>query len=232
MIEEARQELAIKYVLDELDDVQAAVFRRELGADDDVRSFVAEMTDTVAEMALSVPPKDPPADLFARVLRQVHGEHGSPKVIRFPWLPWALAASLALACALSFSDRHRLERQVAALQDRDALSRMKIATLASQADAYAKALAVVVWDEEKQRGVVNVEHLSKLSGDRDYQLWVIDPNRTAPVSAGVLNVAEDEMTQASFHPEQAVGVAGKFAISVERKGGSVSPEGEIIFVSR
>ncbi|HEY5894697.1 MAG TPA: anti-sigma factor [Chthoniobacterales bacterium] len=249
MIDEARQDLATQYVLGELDVQQSSRFEEELGRDEELQRFVFEMHETVTGVALAANPQTPPPRVLDRVLDQIRPDAFEPRVdtraealssapaagkivrLNLRWVPWALAASLAIACAVLAVDRGRLGRKIIALQEQDVLSQMKIATLAAQADAYAKVLAVVVWDEEKQRGIVNLDRLERPAADRDYQLWVIDPSQAAPVSAGVLAVGEGGLTRAVFKPAQFVRSASKFAVSIERKGGAPAPEGPIILVS-
>lgn len=231
MIDEAKQDLATKYVLGELDETTAVAFATELAQDAELRRFVSELHETAAELALAAPSKTPPPELLGRLLDRVHGTRTQPAVRSSSWLPWALAASLAVACSWFAFDRQRAEREIIALRTQDALSRMKIATLGAQAEAYAKVLAVVVWDEEKQRGVLELGQLARPAADRDYQLWVIDPSYPAPVSAGVVEIGTEGVTRASFQPAQPIRSASKFAVSVERKGGAAAPAGEIILLS-
>lgn len=121
-----------------------------------------------------------------------------------------------------------LNKQIAGLRQRDALASVKIATLRSQVDAYARALAVVVWDGSTQRGVLKLENFPKAGAGKDYQLWVIDPQKKAPVSAGIVPVGPDGLARIAFAPEQPVGAGEKFAISLERAGGAPAPQGQIV----
>jgi anti-sigma-K factor RskA len=107
---------------------------------------------------------------------------------------------------------------------------MKIAMLSAQVDAYAKTTAVVVWDAEKQQGVIKLVNLPKPESGKDYQLWVIDPKHPQPVSGGVLSVQAEGPTRVSFKPDQPVTKADKFAISVEPAGGMSKPTGNIVFM--
>ena len=124
-------------------------------------------------------------------------------------------------------EREQLQREVAALRSealdlrtRDAFSKMKIATLTAQDEAYAKAAAVVVWDAGKQRGIIKLHNFPRAAAGKDYQLWVIDPNYPQPVSAGLVRVGDDGAARVEFAPEHTVRSADKFALSIEREGGS------------
>jgi anti-sigma-K factor RskA len=94
------------------------------------------------------------------------------------------------------------------------------------------ALAVAVWDPTREQGVLAVSKLPALASEKDYQLWVIDKQYPSPVSAGVFVV--DPVTGEAhivFRADKPVKSIAKFAVSLERKGGSPSPEGPIVLVS-
>ena len=112
------------------------------------------------------------------------------------------------------------------------LAEMSIATLKAQVSAYKAATAVVVWDKNRKNGVLQLDKLPPPAGGKDYQLWVIDPKIPQPVSAGILSVPNEGLIRASFHPVTPVESAGAFAISLEKAGGSLKPEGQIILVGK
>lgn len=119
-----------------------------------------------------------------------------------------------------------LRSQVADLNARDALSQIKIATLASMLKNDPQALAVVAWDPGAQRGILQTLNLPHQRSNQDYQLWIIDPDYKAPVSAGVFEAGKQE----SFQPLHPISKADKFAVSLEKKGGSASPQGPIVLM--
>jgi anti-sigma-K factor RskA len=117
------------------------------------------------------------------------------------------------------------------LQDESDIARLKIATLASLAGNSPQAIAVAIWNPSKQEGVLQVGKLPALASDKDYQLWVIDPEYPNPVDGGVFQV--DPATgraRVTFRPNQPVRTAAKFAISLERKGGVPKAEGPILML--
>lgn len=125
-----------------------------------------------------------------------------------------------------------IRQELATLKQRDAMAGIKIATLKAQVAAYEKAIAVIVWDADAQHGLVKLFQFPSAASGNDYQLWVIDPARAAPVSAGVVPVAADGTAQVDFTPEQGVSAADAFAISIEPKGGSAAPQGEIVVLGK
>jgi len=119
------------------------------------------------------------------------------------------------------------------IRSEGSLAQFKIAVLASMLGNSPQALAVAVWDPAKQEGVLSVSKLPAAARDRDYQLWVIDPQYPAPVSGGVFTVdAARGDARVNFRAERPVKSIAKFAVSVERKGGVPAPEGPIVLISQ
>lgn len=121
-----------------------------------------------------------------------------------------------------------LSRQLSA---QGKLADYKIATLASLLGNSPQALAVAVWNPANQEGVLTVQKLPALAADKDYQLWVVDPQYPIPVDGGVFRV--DPVTgdaRMNFHPNQPIKTVAKFAVSLERKGGVPKAEGPMVLI--
>ena len=87
----------------------------------------------------------------------------------------------------------------------------------------------IIWDEKTQSGVLKLEKFPQAAAGKDYQLWIIDPNKKTPVSAGVVPVGQNGSAHVPFKPADRVDAAQKFAISIERAGGAPAPTaGQII----
>ena len=152
---------------------------------------------------------------------------------RSTWLPWAIAACLALACAYLVAERAGLRARVTFLEQRDFLAQIQIASLTSQLRSAPEAKAVIVWDERKQRGLLKVTQLPPNDADRDYQLWLVDPRYQNPIDGGVFHVSHDDGTvRLGFQPRTPVRGAKGFAISLERKGGVPKAEGPIVLLGK
>lgn len=134
-----------------------------------------------------------------------------------------LAQTLQTQIATSDAERQALAARLSAAEARDLLAQAKVAVLSSLIKNNPKALAVSLWDQTKQNGVLIVENLPKLAPGKDYQLWVLDPAIAAPVSAGVFKVDADGKVRLQFKPTQAVPSPGKFAVTIEKEGGVPSP---------
>lgn len=124
------------------------------------------------------------------------------------------------------------DRLVADLRAQADVARLKITSLASLAGNSPQARAIAVWNPDRQEGVLVVSQLPALQPDKDYQLWVIDPQYPIPVDGGVFTV--DPATgeaRVNFKPGKAVKVAQTFAVSLERKGGVPKAEGPMVLIS-
>lgn len=233
MIDERTEELASLHVLGLLEADEARSFETALRADAELAKLVAELESSTASLAHALPPQPPPAHLKNRILSELRGDK---KIVALPksgnWLPWAIAACLALFAGTVTIDRARLQRENTDLRQRDALSQIQIATLNSMIENAPKGVAVVVWDAEKQRGILRVENMPAPRADQDYQLWVFDPKYKLPVNGGVFHFEENGVAKVSFQPDQQVDTANKFAISLERKGGAPQHEGPIVMISK
>lgn len=130
-----------------------------------------------------------------------------------------LSERLAAADAV----RVDLLARLTALEQKDFLAQAKIAVMGSLLKDRPQAVAVSLWDQEKQNGVLVVENLPVLDPGKDYQLWVLDPSIAAPVSAGVFKVDAQGKVRITFKPNQTIATAGKFAVTEEREGGVLSP---------
>jgi hypothetical protein len=124
------------------------------------------------------------------------------------------------------------EHLVTELRQQADVSRLKITSLAPQAGNSPQARAIAVWNPDRQEGVLVVSQLPALAPDKDYQLWVIDPQYPIPVDGGVFTV--DEKTgdaRLDFKPGKTVAGTATFAVSLERKGGAPKAEGPMVLIS-
>jgi len=116
-----------------------------------------------------------------------------------------------------------LQQTVVALRQTNQLENVRIALLGSLLGDSPKAVAVSLWDKQRQTGIFVVQNLKPLPADRDYQLWVIDPQYQVPVSAGVFQVDSQGDVRINFKPGKTIVSADKFAVTLEPKGGRRTP---------
>jgi anti-sigma-K factor RskA len=99
MITERQEELAALHALGLLEGAERAAFETELAGDPELRALVDSFAASSAALALAAPSVEPPAALRARILNAASAPAGG-SVAAFPlarFIPWAVAAALALA---------------------------------------------------------------------------------------------------------------------------------------
>jgi len=176
---------------------------------------------------------------------------GARKPVVPVWIPWALAASLAavslgvlfqstglkaelaaqarrieelgMSLEVAQAESGELRQTVAKLRESNRLAAVRIALLDSLVAATPKAVAVSVWDNERQNGVFIVRNLKPPPSDKDYQLWIIDPKYPSPVDAGVFQVDAKGNVREEFHARAPIALANQFAVTIEKKGGAEVP---------
>src|SRR4029453_15792630 len=159
MISEEQQDQAALYALGLLGAEEDAAFESELRANAELRDLVRELRDAAGDVALTAPQLVPPASLKQRILGEVALE--SKRVVPMPprrvslgWIPWAIAAGLAVFCGLLAVDRVRLERQLADIRAVCPLKQNTFILLGPSAPAPADAKATVAWQPGRQSGVI------------------------------------------------------------------------------
>lgn len=165
----------------------------------------------------------------------------------YPWKSFAVAASivalLASSVALFYANKfyEKEEQFTALIQEQSVLTDnlnqvkldfeqtdtqldklvagdFKLVKLVGESLTVQKDASVnLFWDQGAQEVFVAVNNLNDLSEGFDYQLWAIGDQ--GPIGIGLVNEGE-KMT---LQQMQAVAQAGAFAITIEPKGGSVSP---------
>ena len=248
MIDEPTEELASARALGALSAEEAQALDRQVQDDAELRALVAQMRGVTTLLAGTSAGLQPSAQRRAELMRQL--DHRDALASR-GWLPWALAAGLAELCLLlgwqtsalrgrleaeqhrvnelnRLADTLRLEsadlrQSVLTLQQSNRLANMRIVLLASQLHADPQAVAVSVWDNERQSGVILVRHLKPPPRNKDYQLWIIDPRYATPVDAGVLQVDPSGNGRVEFKARLPIQSANQFAVTEEAKGGVTVP---------
>jgi anti-sigma-K factor RskA len=260
VIDERLQDQASLYALGALEADETREFEEVLRDNTELRALVRDLRAVTEVIAGTAPALEPPASVKAKLMLQI-GEQPRRSASVTPlgarrrpvnvWIPWALAAGLAvvsfgflyqstgLKAELSAQARRidelgmslevaqaesgTLRQTVAKLQESNRLAAVRIALLDSMVAADPKAVAVSVWDNERQNGVFIVRNLKSLPSDKDYQLWIIDPKYKTPVSAGVFQVDAKGNVRADFHARELIQTPSQFAVTVEKKGGAETP---------
>jgi anti-sigma-K factor RskA len=152
----------------------------------------------------AAPERAPPADLFRRIEARLDGG-GVVVELRARLARWRAAAvgASALAAALAFL-----------VVSRPAPPHQFVAILQKSPDAPAFAMTVDIDRLEFSVRPVAAE----APPGKSYELWIIAPNQ-APKSLGVIDAATGERSLAG---DRAIVRDAIYAVTVERKGGSLS----------
>ncbi|MCB1085785.1 MAG: anti-sigma factor [Verrucomicrobiae bacterium] len=236
-------------------------FEREMEGDPALVALVEALMEGAAVLAMSVDQVAPSPELRSKVLTRIGAMERPAADVAIPFpapetrkgegsrfrevMAWAAAAVFAMGCVWFWKVSETTGRRLAAANqqigtlERDLaeaargldLSRIEVASLKSTIEEYREGVALVLWDAEKQEGVLKLEKMPRIPTEKDYQLWVVDPAQPNPVDAGVVRLDENGFARVRFKPSAAV-TADKFAISVEQQGGVPVAQGPIVLVSQ
>src|SRR4029434_10368040 len=106
MISEEQQDQAALYALGLLGAAEDAAFESELRANAELRDLVRELREAAVDVALTASSLVPPPSLKQRIMGEIAME--TKRVVPMPtrqraafgWIPWAIAASLAVVLGL------------------------------------------------------------------------------------------------------------------------------------
>ncbi len=143
MIDEHAQEQASLYVFGALEPQEATAFEARLAANTELQLLVDELQETAARIAYSAPLRSPPAHLESQILDEIRKSEkkSAPFPVVADWIPWAMAAGLALSTVWLFLDREKVARRVDELKAHDAQAQSQVVTLSADRDRAAKNLA-------------------------------------------------------------------------------------------
>jgi anti-sigma-K factor RskA len=166
------------------------------------------------------------------------------------WLPWSITAVVVVLAVnwrmdkgdlkkLVLREHSRIEelnqiadnlrastntlQQTVVTQNATKMDDLRVGLLGSPLTDFPKPIAVCLWDGQQQAGLLMAQYLPPLTPDRDYQLWIIDPQYLAPVSAGVFQVDALGAARIHFKTDKAIGTARQFTVTSEAKGGAAAP---------
>jgi anti-sigma-K factor RskA len=146
------------------------------------------------------------------------------------WIPYAIAACLMILGIFQVRQILGLKSQLLAarqdaarLRESNALVGLRLAELDARDASYASSKIIVAWDSYQHRGVVAPQNLPAPPAGHDYQLWVLEPEAEAPISAGLIAGSRP------FTVKPVSTLNPGFALSLEPSGGSLEPTGPILF---
>jgi anti-sigma-K factor RskA len=231
MIDNVAEENAASYVLGLLPAEETARFEALLSRDGELRALVRELRESTAMLALAGEQFAPPPRVPEAILHPVRVTKPGHRIIP-PWIPWAIAAGLAVLTTVAFFERQSLMRSLADARWKGDFSKLRTAALSPQGGYVPNSVGAVTWCPGHQRGVVTISKLPPLEPNQDYQMWVIDPDHKEPISGGIVQVDENGTAKLVFTVAVPIRSADAFAVSRERKGGAPTPDGPIVLMGR
>lgn len=244
------RESAALYAIGALDPVSARRFEKYLRtASASERREVSELSETAALLPYSLPEPSAPAHLrqmlFAELSREPSAtvRPAAPQAREWPGL-LLIAATVLLTFGCAFliwqnrqlaAERNQLSAQLAHSSAQLAAARKQWDEMLSPAtrvislsgEAAPQASAKLVWDTRQQQWVIYLSNLPALPADKDYQLWYLTSDQ-APISAAVFRTDQQGRGEVRLSvPASIASHLAATAVSLEPKGGSPQPTGQI-----
>lgn len=211
MSPDEQEELASLYVLGALEGEELAAFERELATHPELATLVSELERASAVLATLVPQHKAPEvvrqSVFQHIRNQLPAEEPpSRRGFSFGWVPWALAAGLAVCCALLWNERSRLGAAVASVEHENKTLQERVAGL----DAERVRLESRISTLEKERTDLQIRVASLEERDplREIQPVTLAAQPGAPAPAEVVALWDPLRRTGALHaklPEPAPG---------------------------
>ncbi len=213
--------LAGEYVLGLLHGAARRRFERLLMDSRELAAEVLAWETRFTVWALKLPPVEPPAYLWWRILGRVRKE-SQPRgtaLRNTVWRAWAVAATVLLAI-LVVSQRLTPPAEV------------KPAEVALMSDAKGAPLWLISIHPEDKRIDMKAVGPTPPPPGKSYELWMI-PGSGNPVPMGLMNETGTASEQVSAELLARIGQAKALAISLEPQGGSPTglPTGPVLWVA-
>jgi anti-sigma-K factor RskA len=152
MIDEQLEEQASLYALGVLEPDEKTAFEDQLSKNEELQRLVGDLTAAAASIAHSAPKRLPPPHLEAAIMREIgSAKSGAPAFAAALWIPWAIAAGLALSTALLFVSREKVANKVTQLEAAQQHAQAEAARLATERDRVASKAAELEKREAEAR---------------------------------------------------------------------------------
>jgi anti-sigma-K factor RskA len=210
MSPEEREELASLYVLGALEGDELAAFERELTAHPELAALVTELESASTILATSVPQHKAPEVVRQSVFQYIRREVPASEALRRPaseaprrpafsvgWIPWAIAAGLAICCALFWNDRSRLSATVANVEKENAALQGRIASLDAERTRLESRVSTL--EKERQDLQIRVASLEDRNPLREIQPITLAAQPGAPIAEKVMALWDPYRREGSLH---------------------------------
>ncbi|MEO8206880.1 MAG: anti-sigma factor [Chthoniobacterales bacterium] len=233
MNREEFEDLIIAESLGILTPQEAALVESLASSDPEFKKIREEYGSVKEALAYLAPTQEAPSHLKEKILAKISGDSSTTQPQNENLessTDWTWRSLLAAACIILFAGLALLSLQGSQkpiiVQDmRDVPTEYIL--LKPQTPGH-QATAQVKWNGTRRSWSLQAENFPQLPDDKDYQVWVIDPGRKAPVSCGVVKPDKNGRLNLTIAPTEAVTQMKAFAISIEKAGGDQVPH--LIFV--
>ena len=224
-VDEDRENLAGEYALGTLDAAERANAERLIASSEEFAARVRYWENRLAHLADAVPPVEPPASLWPRILRALPPAGPVLDLTRrlkrwqaVAWTAGALAASLLVFIGVREAYRAKLPE-----------SGTFVAVL--QQDKVSPAFLLTVDLRSREFTVRRVG--AEAPRDRSYELWLVHNKFPQPRSLGVIGDHEFTKAALSGYDPQVINEA-TYAVSIEPPGGSPTgvATGPVVYVGK
>jgi anti-sigma-K factor RskA len=140
MIDERTEELASLYVFDLLEGAELAAFETTLAQDAGLRALVHELRQSASALSLAAPAVAPPYWLKSRLFvslaeKSFTKDRRATPFAPLAWVPWAVAACLALTSAWLTQLYFTQKSESIALHEQAVLAQMEVQSVQNQLEA-------------------------------------------------------------------------------------------------
>jgi hypothetical protein len=253
----SQEDLAL-YAMQALSAEETAEVRLHLTACALCRDELAEVSGDLALVAMSVEQHAVPEGARHRFIEKIAAAPAhAPQAMQAPvnsiaakpkrtaiWLPWALAAGLAILAVMlgvrnrSLQQEMRVQADLAASQAAASAHAQEVLdlltapaaqhVLLTAAKTHAEPTARAVYLPSRGALILQASNLAPLSEDKTYELWVIPANGSAPIPAGLFR-PDAAGSAGVVLPPLPKGVAAKaFGVTIEKASGADTPTAPII----
>ena len=205
MSPEEQEELASLYVLGALEGDELAAFERELTTHSELAVLVTELEEASTILATSVPQHKAPEVIRQSVFQHIRPALSAPPATEpprrpafsFAWIPWAIAAGLAVCCALLWNDKSRLTAAMANVEQENKTLQGRVTSLDAERSRLESRISTLEKErEDLQVRVASLEGRDPLSGIQPVML-LAQPG--APPGAEVMAVWDLHRREGCLH---------------------------------
>lgn len=221
-------ELADLYAAGALNEQEAAELLARAKHSPELRAYLAENEQAMAQFPKALKPVEPPSFIKARLMQQVESEIFEKAAAPSPWfsLNWATGLVMAgLMIGLGVTVVQTREKMISYKKVADEIVKpdTQVVSLKPLEAAQPVSTGTMVWNPKTCEGIFMATHLPQLPEGKEYQLWAISGSETIP--AGVFKVDEDGCAKFDLKGVPQNKTVDKFAVTLEPTGGVPTPTG-------